>query len=83
MPTNPARTTPRRRSINLTISEDVIGEAKSLSLNTSQAAEAGIREAVRQARETVWRTENRAAIAAHNARVENDGVLLTPDWAQD
>jgi len=41
---------PQRRRINLTIREDVIAEAKALSLNTSQAAGAGIREAVRQPR---------------------------------
>lgn len=73
----------QRRRINLTISEDVIAEAKALSLNTSQAAEAGIREAVRRAREDEWRKENRAAIEAHNTRVDRDGVLLTPGWAAE
>lgn len=75
--------TGKRRSINLTIREDVIAEAKSLSLNASQAAEAGIVMAIRQARERAWRAENRPAIEAHNARVEKDGVLLTPDWAEE
>jgi len=73
----------RRRSVNLTIREDVIAEAKSLSLNASQAAEAGLVAAIRQARAKAWREENRQAIEAHNARIEKDGVLLTPDWAQD
>ncbi|WP_394692117.1 type II toxin-antitoxin system CcdA family antitoxin [Hyphobacterium sp.] len=73
----------QRRRINLTISADVIAEAKALSLNTSQAAEAGIREAVRRAREADWRRKNHAAISAHNARIDKDGPLLTPDWARE
>lgn len=73
----------RRRSVNLTIREDILADAKSLSLNASQAAEAGIVEAIRQARTHAWRAENRAGIDAHNARVEKDGVLLTPDWASE
>lgn len=76
------RTSPgKRRSVNLTISEDVMEAARALELNTSRAAEAGIIEAIRQARAEAWRRENEAAIEAHNARVEKDGVLLTPDWA--
>lgn len=76
------RTSPgKRRSVNLTISEEVMEAARALELNTSRAAEAGIIEAIRQARAEAWRRENEAAIEAHNARVEKDGVLLTPDWA--
>jgi antitoxin CcdA len=78
---NSRTSTGRRRSVNLTISEDVMEAAKALELNASRAAEAGIIEAVRQARAQAWRRENEAAIEAHNARVEKDGVLLTPDWA--
>jgi antitoxin CcdA len=73
--------TGKRRSVNLTIREDVMDAARALDLNASRAAEAGIIEAIRQARAEAWRRENEAAIEAHNARVEKDGVLLTPDWA--
>ncbi len=73
----------KRRSINLTIREDVIKTARELDLNTSRAAEAGIVEAIRQAHAAAWRTESRAAIDAHNARVQSAGVLLTPDWAAE
>ena len=81
MPSSAGTSSRKRRSINLTIREDVIAEAKSLSLNASQAAEAGLVEAIRQARAKAWREQNAGAIEAHNARIENDGVLLTPDWA--
>lgn len=73
----------KRRSVNLTIRADVVDAAKALELNASRAAEAGIIEAIRQARTKAWRQENRAAIDAHNARVESAGVLLTPDWAAE
>jgi len=39
----------KRRPINLTIREDVIRQAKSLELNTSKAAEAGIVKAIKDA----------------------------------
>ncbi len=71
----------KRRPINLTIREDILAEAKSLKLNASKAAESGIAEAVRQAREEAWRDENMMAIAAHNKRIEKDGTLLTPSWS--
>lgn len=73
----------RRRKINLTIPEDVIAQARSLNLNASEAAEAGLRRAIAEAQTARWREENRAAIEAHNARVSRRGVLLTPDWARE
>ncbi|GAB4125042.1 MAG: type II toxin-antitoxin system CcdA family antitoxin [Wenzhouxiangellaceae bacterium] len=73
----------KRRSVNLTIREDIMNSAKSLDLNVSRAAEAGIVEAIRQAHAATWKRENRAAIEAHNARVESGGMLLTPDWAAE
>lgn len=74
---------PKRRPVNLSIREDILSEAKALRLNASRAAEAGIEEAIRQAREANWRAENRDAIAAHNQRVGESGPLLVPDWADD
>ncbi|MEO0981142.1 MAG: type II toxin-antitoxin system CcdA family antitoxin [Pseudomonadota bacterium] len=76
-------TSQRRRSINLTISEDVIDTAKSLKLNASEAAEAGLREAIARRQAELWRAENRAAIDAHNARIARQGPLLTPGWVDD
>ncbi len=70
----------KRRSVNLTIRQDVMEAAKALDLNASRAAEAGIVEAIRQANAKAWREQNQAGIEAHNARVESEGVLLAPDW---
>jgi antitoxin CcdA len=73
----------KRRRINLTIREDVISDARRLSINVSQAAEAGIAAAVRTAQESAWLEENSEAIKAHNERIDREGVLITPDWARD
>lgn len=75
--------TPRRRPVNLTLPEDLLSEAKTLNVNASREAEAGIRMAVKKAREEEWLKSNRAAIDAHNKRVDKSGPLLTPSWAKD
>jgi len=82
MHSSAGRPSGKRRSINLTIREDVIEAAKSLSLNASQAAEAGIVEAIRQAQGAQWLRENQAGIKAHNQRIERDGPRIVSDWAK-
>jgi len=72
----------KRRSVNLTIREDVVEAAKALGVNASKAAEAGIAEAVRQAREEAWLKEARPAIDAHNKRVMSEGPHVVTGWAQ-
>lgn len=78
----PARVAARRRGVNLTIPEDVMAEAKALNLNASKAAEAGIREAIRAAREAEWLEAARPAIEAHNARIAREGPHVVADWAK-
>lgn len=70
----------KRRPVNLTVREDVLDEAKSLHLNASKAAEAGIINAIKDARAQEWLEESKVALKAHNVRVEKSGTLLTPDW---
>jgi post-segregation antitoxin (ccd killing protein) len=72
-----------RRSVNLTIPEDVIKTAKALKLNASEAAEAGIRHAIAVKQAEQWLSQNQPALAAHNNRIETSGTLLTPAWADD
>lgn len=72
----------KRKSVNLTIREDVIAQAKALGLNASQSAEAGLVAAIAQAKAEAWRRDNATRIDAHNARVESEGVLLSPRWAE-
>ena len=73
----------KRKPLNVSVREDLIEAAKGLNLNTSQAAEAGIAAAVKRAREAAWLEQNRAAIEAHNARIEQHGPLLRPSWLAD
>lgn len=74
---------PRRRPVNLTIREDIIFSAKELGVNASKAAEEGIVDAVRKAKEQEWLVLNRGAIKAHNERVDREGVVLKPYWLDD
>ncbi|MCR9129494.1 MAG: type II toxin-antitoxin system CcdA family antitoxin [Alphaproteobacteria bacterium] len=73
----------KRCRVSLTIREDVMDSARALSINASQAAEAGIAAAVKKAREQAWLEENREAIRAHNQRIEREGMFYTPEWARD
>lgn len=72
----------KRRPINLTIREDILKDARDLNLNASKAAEQGIAQAIKEAREYAWLNENKEAIKAHNNRVAKNGVLLPPNWAE-
>lgn len=83
MPTSRSAGKPRRRSVNLTIREDIMATAKALGINASQAAEAGVRLEVEKKLAERWLKENAGALNAHNARVEKQGTLLTPDWADE
>lgn len=65
-----------RKAANLSIDAGLLAEAKSLSVNVSRAAEAGIAEAVRKEKERVWKEENREAIAQWSQWVEENGLPL-------
>jgi antitoxin CcdA len=79
---NTEDTVPKKRPVNLTIREDILEEAKALNLNASKAAEAGMVSAIKEARAQEWLTKNKKALLAHNKRVEEQGVLLTPHWSE-
>lgn len=72
--------TTRRKPITLTVPEDVITAARQLSLNASQAAEAGIRHAFREARRSRWLSDNASAIVAYNRDIDRRGVAIPPLW---
>jgi antitoxin CcdA len=72
----------RRKPVTLTVPEDVILAARNLELNASQAAEAGIRQAIREEMARRWLSENADAISAYNADIERRGVAIPPLWAK-
>lgn len=74
---------PIRKHVTLTIPDDVLQQARALNLNTSQAAEAGIREALRKALAASWLKENERAIAAYNRDVNENGLPLKPLWVRN
>lgn len=66
---------PKKRT-NLSISEPLLAEAKSLGINLSQAAESGIKQAIVSARRAQWLTENSHALASANAYIKQYGLPL-------
>ncbi len=65
-----------RKATNITLSADVLAEAKAYGINLSQTFDAHLREVVRQERERRWLLENAAFIAAYNETVEREGLPL-------
>jgi antitoxin CcdA len=73
----------RKRTVNLSISPDIIQSARDMNLNLSEHAAAGIRAAVRKAMEEQWLRENDAALRAYDARIERDGLSVKGYWLED
>lgn len=65
-----------KRPTNLSLDQALLNEARSLDVNLSQAAEAGVRRAVAEAKADRWRRENAEALASSNAWVEQNGLPL-------
>ena len=65
----------KRKPVNLSLDTGVVEAARSLGINLSQACEA-LREATRKERDRQWQDENREAIQAWNAWLEENGLPL-------
>lgn len=76
MPSLARRSAAPKRPTNISLSSDLIDEAKKLEINISQACEAGLQTQVRKARAEKWIEENREAIEYWNAWVEEHGIPL-------
>lgn len=74
-------TTPagRKRPTNLSLSEDVLQQARALGINVSQVCDLHLREVVRSEQERRWRAEHTDFIAAYNEIVEREGLPLD-EW---
>lgn len=62
---------------NLSLESELVAEAKALKVNMSLAAESGVLNAVRKAREEAWRRDNAVAIGSYNEWVEENGIPLS------
>lgn len=65
-----------RKATNVSLSASLLVEAKALRINVSQAAEAGLAQAVADRRAELWLQANREAIDSSNAYVESHGLPL-------
>ena len=59
----------RKRATNLSLSEDVLADARELNINLSQACEQHLRTLIREERERRWLAEHADFVAAYNATV--------------
>jgi antitoxin CcdA len=67
---------PPKKATNITLSADVLAEAKALGINISQACDQFLRELVRAERERRWQSEQSEFVAAYNRLVEQEGLPL-------
>lgn len=68
-----------KKATNITLSADVLAEAKALNINISQACDRYLRDLVRGERERRWQQQHRAFIDAYNRTLEQDGLPLD-EW---
>jgi antitoxin CcdA len=75
----PPTLAPAKKATNITLSADVLTEAKALGINISQACDQFLRELVRSEREQRWQHDHAEFIAAYNETVEKEGLPLE-EW---
>lgn len=66
----------RKRATNVSLTENLLSEAKALHINISHAAEAGLAQAIAHRRTELWLKENIEAIDSSNAFVDEHGLPL-------
>ncbi len=64
-----------KRATNVSINEGLLEAARALDINLSATLEKALNAEVRLRRREQWLEENREAIAAYNAHVEEHGVF--------
>lgn len=65
-----------KKATNVSLAEPLLAEAKELRINISQAAEAGVAQAVAEKRAEQWVQENIETFESSNAYVEKHGLPL-------
>lgn len=69
-------TTPLKKATNITLSADVLSDAKAFGINISQACDGFLRERVKQERERHWLSQNAEFIDEYNKTIETEGLPL-------
>ena len=65
-----------KKPTNLTLDQGLLKEARAFGVNISQAAEAGLSRAVKEAKSAAWTRENAKALEMSNLWVEKNGLPL-------
>ena len=65
-----------KRAANLTLSTDLLAEAKALGINISKACDTHLRELVRKEKEARWKVEHDDFIQACNQTVAEESLPL-------
>lgn len=65
-----------KKATNITLSADVLSEAKALGINISQACDQFLRGLVTREQERRWQADHAEFITAYNAGVEREGLPL-------
>ncbi len=65
-----------KRHTNLTLSADVLSEAKKLGINISKVCDGFLRELIREEKERRWKAEHTEFVSAFNAEIESVGLPL-------
>ena len=63
-----------KKATNVSISSDLLAEARELKINISAETEKHLTEVVRKARGEQWKRENREAIEAYNRHIAEHGL---------
>lgn len=64
-----------KKAANLSINSDLLNKARALDINLSATLEHALAQELRLKQREAWLAENRAAIAAYNQYVEDEGVF--------
>lgn len=64
-----------KRSANLSVEAELLEEAKALGINLSRTLEEALAARLKEARVERWRSENKSAIEAYNADIEEGGTF--------
>jgi antitoxin CcdA len=65
----------RKRAANVSVSNELLDQARRHGINLSQALEERLAELIRDKERESWLRENRSAIEAYNRRIEHEGVF--------
>jgi antitoxin CcdA len=64
-----------KKPTNVSISDDLLKQARLLHINLSQTLEERLAELISKARAEQWLKENRNAIDEYNNRIEKEGLF--------